>query len=193
MNSERLKEKIIKGENETFELKEDIRDPLILSNLISAFSNNLGGQIVIGVREPIEIIGTDTDKLQKMVGFAKLELKPLPDLTSQIVTIDNKKVFVIDIKKSDRIVFSAGSVFQRIGDQIRPMNAEVIKSKLTKLTSDDKSLSTLAIAIEKQSQTINDLREEIKNSNSWKSKTKDNLISGIIGALLGLVLTLLFT
>ena len=62
MTAEQLTKKIQQGENETFELKADIRDPLLLSKLIGAFSNNKGGQIVIGVREPMEIVGADTNR-----------------------------------------------------------------------------------------------------------------------------------
>ncbi len=89
------------------------------------------------------------------------------------------------------MIFSAGSVFQRIGEQIRPMTAEEIKLKLITISSDSNSIETLANSIEKQSQTINELREEIKNSNSWKTKLRDNFLSGLVGAILGLVLTLL--
>jgi predicted HTH transcriptional regulator len=193
MTPEQLIQKIQQGENETFELKADIRDPLLLSKLIGSFSNNKGGQIVIGVREPIEIVGTDTNRLLNMVERAKTALKPLPKFTTKVVTVDNKELLVIDVEKSNEIVFAAGSVFQRIGEQTRPMTAEEIKLKLTTISSDSNFLTTLANAIEKQSHTIDELREEIKNSNSWKTKLRDNFISGLIGAILGLVLTLLLT
>src|SRR5690606_37128664 len=140
-----------------------IRDPLLLSKLIGSFSNNKGGQIVIGVREPIDIVGTDTNRLLNMVERAKTALKPLPKFTTKVVTVDNKELLVIDVEKSNEIVFAAGSVFQRIGEQTRPMTAEEIKLKLTTISSDSNSLTTLANAIEKQSHTIDELREEIKN------------------------------
>lgn len=193
MTAEQLIEKIQQGENETFELKADVRDPIMLSKLIGSFSNNKGGQIVIGVREPIEIVGADTNRLLNMVERAKAALKPTPKFTTKVVTVDNKELLVIDVEKSNEIVFAAGSVFQRIGEQTRPMTAEEIKLKLTTISSDSNSLTTLANAIEKQSQTIDELREEIKNSNSWKTKLRDNFISGLIGAIVGLVLTLLLT
>jgi predicted HTH transcriptional regulator len=193
MTAEQLIEKIKQGENETFELKADIRDPLLLSKLIASFSNNKGGQIVIGVREPIEIVGVDTNRLLNMVERAKTALKPTPKFSTKVVTVDNKELLVIDVEESNEIVFAAGSVFQRIGEQIRPMPAEEINVKLTKISSDSSSLTALAIAIEIQSQTIDELREEIKNSNNWKTKLRDNFISGLIGAILGLVLTLLLT
>lgn len=193
MTAEQLTKKIQQGENETFELKADIRDPLLLSKLIGAFSNNKGGQIVIGVREPMEIVGADTNRLLNIVERAKTALKPIPKFTTEIVTVDNKELLVIDVEKSNEIVFAAGSVFQRIDEQTRPMTAEEIKLKLTKISSDSNSLATLANAIEKQSKTIDELREEIKNSISWKTKLRDHFISGLIGAILGLVLTLLLT
>lgn len=128
-----------------------------------------------------------------MVEKAKTTLSPIPKLSTNILTVDNKELLVIDVEKSNEIVFSAGSVFQRIGEQIKLMTAEEIKVKLTKISNDSSSLTTLAYAIEKQSQIIDELRIEINNSNSWKSKLIDNFISGLIGAILGFVLTLLLT
>src|SRR5690606_38473692 len=127
MTPEQLIQKIQQGENETFELKADIRDPLLLSKLIGSFSNNKGGQIIIGVREPIDIVETDTNRLLNMVERAKTALKPLPKFTTKVITVDNKELLVIDVEKSNEIVFAAGSVFQRIGEQTRPMTAEEIK------------------------------------------------------------------
>ena len=107
--------------------------------------------------------------------------------------LNSHELFIINVEKSSEIVFSAGSVYQRIGEQIRPMTAEEISSKLKIISSDSNSLKALANAIEKQSQTIAELREEIRTSNSWKTKLKDQIVGGIIGALLGLGLTLLLT
>lgn len=42
MTVDQLIEKIKQGENDTFELKAEIRDPLLLSKLIASFSNNKG-------------------------------------------------------------------------------------------------------------------------------------------------------
>lgn len=89
-----------------------------------------------------------------MVEKAKTTLSPIPKLSTNILTVDNKELLVIDVEKSNEIVFSAGSVFQRIGEQIKLMTAEEIKVKLTKISNDSSSLTTLAYAIEKQSQII---------------------------------------
>jgi len=191
MTKEQLIELIKQGENETVEFKSDLRDPILLSKYIGSFANNRGGQIIVGIKEPLEIIGCDTQKLHKILERTRTILKPTPNITSEIVMVENKEVFIINIEKSDEMVFSAGSVFQRTGEQIQPMSNQDIKLKLTSISSDSKSLETLAIAIERQSKTIDELREEIKNSNSWKTKLRDNFISGLIGAILGVILTLL--
>jgi predicted HTH transcriptional regulator len=191
MTSEQLIEKIQQGENETFELRTDIRDHLLLSKLIGAFSNNKGGQIVFGVREPIEIVGTDTKRLINMVERAKTILKPNPKLTTEIITVNNKELFVIEIEKSNEIVFAGGSVFQRIEKDTRPMPLGEIKFKLKTISSNNNSLSILANSIEKQSLIIDELREEINISNSWRTKLRDNFISGLIGAILGFLASLL--
>ena len=95
MTSDQLIEKIKQGENETFELKAEVRDPLLLSKLIGSFANNKGGQIVIGVREPIEIVGTDANRLLTIVDRARTALKPTPNFTTEIITVDNKELLLL--------------------------------------------------------------------------------------------------
>ncbi|MFZ5569563.1 MAG: hypothetical protein ACOZF0_04115 [Thermodesulfobacteriota bacterium] len=56
---------------------------------------------------------------------------------------------------------------------------------------DTKTIEALANSIEKQTTLIEELREEIRVSNSWKSKWKDYLIFGFVGAILGAIATIL--
>jgi len=49
----------------------------------------------------------------------------------------------------------------------------------------------LANAIAKQTQTIQKLRDDLQEANSLKSKLKDWLIGGTIGAIIGFLLSLL--
>jgi predicted HTH transcriptional regulator len=190
MTSEELIEKIKQGENEKFEIKERITDAILMSRLISSFANDEGGQIVIGIREPFEIIGCNISSVLNIVEQTKSSLKPTPNFSTEIIPINGKDVVVVDVEKSNDLVFSAGSLYQRVGGQTLLMNSQEIKQKLSSITKTS-SLDEVSSAIEKQSRMIDRLHEEIKNSNNWKTKLQDHFISGIIGAILGAILAML--
>jgi len=185
-------EKLIQtGESESVEFKTFLRDPVLLSRLIGSFANRDGGLILVGIREPIEIVGCDFKQLKTVFERAKSMVKPSPDITIGSIQIDNKEIGIIKVEKSNEIVFAAGGVFERIGDSTVAMNSQSIKNKLVQVATPI-SNESLAKAIEQQTKIIEDLREEIRNSNSLKSKLKDYIIGGVIGALIGLGLTLIF-
>jgi len=185
-------EKIIQtGESEFIEFKSVLRDPVILARQISAFANKQGGLVLVGIREPIEIVGCKINQLEKVLERAKSIVKPLPKIEFASYTIDNKEIGLIKIEKSDEIVFASGGIFERIGDATIAMNSQSIKNKLIQLKSPVTNES-IATALEQQTKIIEELREEIKSSNSLKNKIKDYLIGGIIGAIIGLLLTLIF-
>lgn len=186
-----LIEKIGQGENEKFELKADIKDPIVLSKLIGSFANNQGGQIVVGVREPFEIVGVDIKKLIDIIERTKTTLKPTPKIQTETLTIDNKNILLINVDKSEDLVFSGGSVYNRVGDFSRPMVSEEIKEKITNFAAENNSLTSIAEAIERQSKTISELIDQIEFSNNWKTKLKGYLIGGAIGAILGGLVTIL--
>jgi gas vesicle protein len=55
----------------------------------------------------------------------------------------------------------------------------------------ENNIENLSKAIENQSRIISELQNEIRESGHWKSKMKDYFIGGVIGAILGLLATLL--
>ena len=56
------------------------------------------------------------------------------------------------------------------------------------MLNDNTSVEALSQAIEKQSDTINGLRDDIKRYKRWYIILRDNAISGIIGAVIGVVI-----
>lgn len=185
-------EKILQnGETEEVEFKAIIREPLTLSKVIGAFANKNGGTILVGIEEPNRIIGCDFNRLETLLERTKTLLNPVPEIEINQIQFEGKTIGVIEVAKSDILIFAAGGVFERQGEMIRPMASSELKNKIVQFTKSE-SQDLLADTLNKQTKIIEELRDEVRNSNSFKSKFKDYLIGGIIGACLGLLLTLLF-
>jgi predicted HTH transcriptional regulator len=194
MTKEELLDKLSRGENDQLEFKRHIQDPKTLAHLIAGFANNKGGQLIVGVKEyPVEIVGAEKDEFVKVLERAKKVLNPVPNISLNQLIDKEKRVIILDIEKSKEIIFSDGSVYQRVGELIKPMNHEEIHLKLKVFPKEDDAIDNLAIAIAQQSKIIEELRTEISNSNSWKTKIKDHLVSGIIGAVIGFLFSLAFS
>lgn len=185
-------EKILQnGETEQIEFKAIIRDPLILSKVIGAFANRNGGTIIVGVEEPRKVIGCDFNRLESILERTKSILNPIPKIEISRIEFEGKIIGIIEVEKSDNLTFAAGGVYERQGEMIRAMSPSELKNKIVQFAKPE-SQDLLAKVISKQTTIIEELRDEIRNSNSLKSKLKDYLIGGVVGAILGLLLTLIF-
>jgi predicted HTH transcriptional regulator len=181
---------IEKGETEKVEFKTFLSDPVLLAKYIGSIANREGGIILVGIREPLEIVGCDIKRLQTTLNRAKSLVDPVPKISFESILIDNKEIGIIEIEKSKEIVVAAGGVYTRIGDRTIPMTPESINNKLLQFSTPQSNV-TLAKAIERQTKLIEKLREEIANANSLKNKMKDYILGGIIGAIIGVIVTLL--
>ena len=190
-NKSIIEAKLKLGESETLEFQPFIKDPMVLSRLIGSFANREGGMILVGIREPMEIIGCDIKKLKNVFEIAKSMVKPAPVISLEPIQFDEIEIGVIKVEKSNEIVFAGGSVFERVGLNTIAMNSQSIKGKLSQVSTTISS-DLLAKSIEQQTKIIEDLRAEIRNSNFFKSNLKVYIMVGAIGALVGLGLTLLF-
>jgi len=190
MTVEQINEKLKFGENETFELKVNLPNPSQTSKLIAALANSKGGQIVVGVQEPSLIVGCNSRQTLAIVEQAKALLNPIPDFSTEVFSIENKEVVVIDVKASHQLTFSSDAVYIRIGERTQPMTHEAIKQKIAPILNNETSIESLSRAIERQSLIIDNLRDEISNSNKWYIKLRDHAISAIIGAGIGYLLGL---
>ena len=181
---------IEKGENTNVEFKTNIQDPSILVKQITAFANTDGGTIIIGVKEPNIIVGTEPERIKRIVELAKKSISPVPEIYFEEITINNKSLAIISIRKSSNVVFGNGMVLKRQGDQIIPLSPKDITSKMELLPEKD-GFQKLAEAVSIQTKSIEELKKELKESNSIKSKIKDYFIGGIIGAVIGAIVTAL--
>jgi predicted HTH transcriptional regulator len=185
-------ELIFQGESETLELKTAIREPQLLARLIGSFANSKGGKIVVGVKEPPEVVGTDENSLQRIYESAIRRISPaVKSSLSFVEAEEGKLVGVIDISPSPEIVLADGGAFVRAGTFTQPMAWTQMLERLPEKPS-AATLESLAHAIEKQTQVIEQLHEEIRDGNSWKTKWKDHFVSGVVGAIIGAIATGIF-
>jgi len=64
---------------------------------------------------------------------------------------------------------------------------------MKRLSPEPAAAERLIEVVTEQTKRIEELQEEVSKSNSWKSKTFDYLLGGLVGAILGLILTLALT
>jgi ATP-dependent DNA helicase RecG len=190
LNESNLFEIISKGESETLEFKTNLRDPATLAKHLAAFANSKGGTLLVGVREPNIVVGTDEKRIAEIVGRSKPMLSPALDVHTQAIPVNGKWVVAISVGPSPEVVFSDGQVLARFGDTIQRLPPERLAAKLGTVIGKS-SIDSLAESISKQTAIIEKLRGELQEASGLKSKMKDYLIGGAIGAIMGFLLSLL--
>jgi len=185
-----VRDLIKQGENERVEFKTSLRDASALIQNVSALANTHGGTILVGIQEPQIVVGANPIQVMEVVERARKMLIPSIDLGVSTIEIDHRPVIVITVPESPEVVFAGGMALKRVGEQNRPLSSQDITRKVpTPASTED--VKKLADAITKQTQTIEELRQELNDANSLKSKLKDYLIGGVIGAILGAIATAL--
>lgn len=97
----RLSELIAKGEDTRTQFKENINNADQLAQEIVAFSNCLGGTIIIGVKDNGEVKGISDDDLRRLnqltANASSENVKPPVFPQTEIVDFENKKVMMIHV------------------------------------------------------------------------------------------------
>lgn len=190
LDENNLFEIISEGESETLELKTDLRDPAILAKHLAAFANTKGGTLLVGVKEPNIVVGADEKRIAEVVERSKRMISPAVDVHTRAIPVNGKWVVAISVRPSPEVVFSDGQVLARFGDTIQGLPPQRLAAKLGAVIGKS-SIDSLAESISKQTAIIEKLRDELQGANSLKSKMKDYLIGGAIGAVMGFLLSLL--
>jgi hypothetical protein len=181
-----IRELIRQGESERVEFKTSLRDVSTLVNIVSALANTHGGVIIVGIREPDIIVGTQPEQVFMIVERAKGMLMPAIDLNVSTIEIDYKQVVVISVPESKDVIFGNGMALKRVGEQTRPLSPQDLELKIP-APADTDEIRKLADAISKQTEIIESLRNDLREENSYKNKLKGYLIGGVIGAVLGAI------
>jgi hypothetical protein len=106
------------------------------------------------------------------------------------MVVKGTTVGVVRIDRANSVVLTESGAFLQVGDQIRAMTAEEIARRLSD-SAQRPDYGMLANAIASQTGVIEQLRAEVRAANSWRSKLKDYFLGGVIGALVGLLVTFL--
>ncbi len=188
MDEAQLSELILQPESLTLELKSDVSDPWILARLISGFANAHGGKIIVGVRESGQVLGCDIKRLQQVLSAALQRINPKPQVTVSKVIVNGKAVGVIEVEQSQNLIMTERGAFLRIGETTQAMQPNEIVTRLQP-SKTGLDLDAIAKAISRQTTIIEGLQEDLREANSFKSKLKDYFVGGVIGAILGWLVT----
>jgi predicted HTH transcriptional regulator len=181
-----LRQLIKQPEGLDLEFKTSVPESDRLARQLAAFANTDGGTLVIGVREPGEVVGiNNVERVRHVFESAVRELTPPPEASLDVAILDGKKIAVIRVGRSPGPVFDKkNGVFVRVGEQNRPMTAADLAQRFQQAPVPP-DLAALAENIASLTQQIEALTEQLQLANNWKGKLKDYFIGGIIGAVLG--------
>ena len=190
MNDSDIRKLVQEGETSDVEFKTRIVHPQILSRNISAFANTSGGTILVGVDERHGIVGCDVQQLRRAFESSQRNISDAVDLSLEFVQVDGKDVGVISVSKATGIVSSREGVFVRRGAAVLVMTAQEMQKRLS---SEESPVDRLTVMVAEQTKRIEELLEDIRKGGSWQSKAVDYFLGGLVGAIIGFVLTLALT
>lgn len=171
MKQEDLLTLIRKGESERVEFK---RGPTKrLDQEIAAFANADGGTLLIGIENDGTIAGTDIQAAQESIASQVQAIIPSPHLTLHTVVLDEKKVLVVEVKKSEHLCSIGGVVYIRIGTSIRPLSVQeilMLSSEMGTISWDESALIPRDAA---RDQYIDWFFETMEKSRGKKISLKD--------------------
>ena len=182
---------LLAGESDTLEFKSKVPSASVLAREISAFANTKGGQIILGVHEQGQVVGIDPNHARAIFDEAQKLISPHVSCSIAFPKVDGKVVAVIELPSMMSPLFNAlpsGNVFQRRGSSTVPISANHIVAKLKQVIPEQTSDAVTEAHIAKLALSIETLNAKLETANSWKSKFRDMVVGGVIGALLSLVL-----
>ena len=91
------------GEGTRLEFKSTISSAYRIARTLTAFSNTSGGLLLIGVTDDKRISGieSETREMQKIEKATDFLVDPVIEIAYEVVTVDHKRVIVIEVPESD--------------------------------------------------------------------------------------------
>ncbi|MEG2976040.1 MAG: ATP-binding protein [Comamonas sp.] len=163
---------IFAGESDSLELKTSIRDPILLAKLIGSFANGKGGKIVVGVKEPPEVVGVDDVLARQVYEAAQQRITPKPKTELSFIEAEGKRVAVITVERSSEIVLSDGRAFVRTGTMTKPMAWTQMRQHLP-VEPSTSTIESLTKLIERKSTIIEGMDKRLEKSSSIKERAKE--------------------
>jgi hypothetical protein len=110
-----------KNKGQQLEYKPILPPARNIGQLVSAFANSEGGFIILGVAESngkIKVTGLSEDFNAGIVlDSAKTLMSPRPEIESQYISHEGKRLFAIKILKSTEEILVEGKAYLRVGDK----------------------------------------------------------------------------
>jgi len=113
------------GESDTVEFKSKITKDSAKD--IVAFLNTEGGYVVYGVDDDGNIVGVEGGSVDKILD--SIEPKPVKKIKVHTFNVENKKIVVVEVKKSNYIHTYRNVVYVRIGTISKPLSIEEVIEK----------------------------------------------------------------
>ena len=191
-----LEQLIRQGETQDVEFESSIPGPQAIAKHVAALANTNGGQLILGVKEPGEIVGVDERRARETIEQAHQYLSPLPVMNVQTLQAHGHAVVIVQVAASEELHAAMGGYFCRGAhpthhEATRPMNPTEIRLHVLKGKTEDAALSRLATAaaeqtrtIEKQNETIDKLSRDFEKANSLWIKLAFVLGGVIAGVIL---------
>lgn len=204
MRLEELERLIRQGETQEVEFESSMPSPQDIAKHVAALANTNGGMLILGVREPGEIVGIDEHRARESTEMAQQYLAPVPEMKVQALQVQGHTVVAVQVPSSDELHSAMGGYFGRGArpteaslsetrrtDATRPLTSAEIRLHALKGRTEDAALSRLAGAIadqtrtiEKQTETIDKLSRDFAKANAPWIKLAFVLAGAIAGATL---------
>ena len=133
------------GESEKVEFKPSLSQKDRIMESISAFSNNVGGTILIGVSDQGEIMGVDIGRktLEDLAGYVKRNSDPPVYPSIGTLQLKNCPLLFVDVKESpEKPVFFNDKAYKRVGRSNQRISAheirKMVKEESKKLSWDER-------------------------------------------------------
>lgn len=207
MGPEELQRLIQQGETQEVEFKSSVPAPQDIAKNLTALANTSGGVLILGVKEPGQIVGVDEHRARAMIEKAQEYMKPVPAINVQSLHVHGHPVVVAQVPSSKELHSAMGGYFGRGArpseqvrdsagemhreDANRPLTANEILLHVRKGKTDDAALSRLSKAvaeqthtIERHTETIDKLSRDLAKADApWKK-----IVLALVGVLAGAIL-----
>lgn len=185
-----VRECIARGEDLHTEFNSSIPSYFGLGQIISAFANADGGVVLLGIREPDQIMGVDWASLSRVFDRATSSLSGGPNVYLHRVSTSDGDVGVVVIRPSSQAVVSAGGAFIREADRMRPLTAEELRTKLGDIQDTDEA--DIGNSIADLTQVVQDMSDQLAQSRSFRSQLPGYLIGFLLGIIASVIASVIF-
>lgn len=182
---------IDRGEGPTVEFKVSTPLPESLARLLSALANTEGGTVLVGIRDPDSIAGTNADRFKLLVPKAVARLSGSPQIQHEVIDFDGKLVGVISVAAAKSPVAAPDGYFRRVGATQEPMTAQQLVERMSAAPDHGTAIESLSQTISVQTAEIGKLRESFERANSWQRKVFYALLGAAATAIVKLVVAAL--